>query len=61
MPITANLEKILDKAFENSTLADILSAPDGARDGAVHDRQTPPQRGPSGHSRYPAPTTVCTT
>ena len=27
MPITANLDKILDKAYENSSLADILKAP----------------------------------
>ncbi|GAC1441570.1 MAG: hypothetical protein NVSMB55_09740 [Mycobacteriales bacterium] len=27
MPITANLDKILDKAYENSSLADILAAP----------------------------------
>ncbi len=26
MPITANLDKILDKAYENSSLSDILSA-----------------------------------
>ena len=27
MPIKANLDKILDKAYEDSTLADILAAP----------------------------------
>ena len=27
MPITANLDKILDKSYENSSLDDILKAP----------------------------------
>ena len=27
MPISANLDKILDKAYENSAIADILAAP----------------------------------
>lgn len=27
MPITANLDKMLDKAYESSSLADILAAP----------------------------------
>ena len=27
MPITANLDKMLDKAYEGSTLAEILAAP----------------------------------
>jgi hypothetical protein len=27
MPVTANLDKILDKAFEDSTLAEIVNAP----------------------------------
>jgi hypothetical protein len=27
MPVTANLDKILDKAYENSTLNEIVNAP----------------------------------
>ena len=27
MPVTANLDKILDKAYENSSVDDILAAP----------------------------------
>jgi hypothetical protein len=27
MPVTANLDKILDKTYEDSTLAEIVSAP----------------------------------
>ncbi len=27
MPVTANLDKLLDKAYENSTVTEILAAP----------------------------------
>ncbi|MGH9009529.1 MAG: hypothetical protein ACRDYF_06710 [Acidimicrobiia bacterium] len=33
MPVTANLDKILDKAYENSTLSEIVNAPVSAMAG----------------------------
>ena len=35
MPVTANLDKILDKAYENSTLAEIVNAPVSALAGVT--------------------------
>jgi hypothetical protein len=35
MPVSANLDKILDKAYENSTLAEVLAAPVSALAGVT--------------------------
>ena len=35
MPVSANLDKILDKAYENSTLAEVLAAPVAALAGVT--------------------------
>lgn len=35
MPVSANLDKILDKAYENSTLEEVLAAPVAALSGVT--------------------------